>query len=274
MARIMKALTINEVSAVRRAANPAAQVLLRKADDDNGQQVEKRRSRIAPAGEGPAHNSYYLELEIMRRGIAKYPSDEPHARLWRSMSRQQQMELLAEEGRTLQQRELDTERQMKKIDSAEMFADWWSELSAEERARYRRQQADIDAQIAERERLSRAGTTTREEVAPDHPTPQPKKARGEDALRQIVKSYGVMPLAKMINQENDAHGITEVEFLMFAGEHASAKGMTLGKLLNTNSGEGAMLAKAAAICRYAGYSKQAQQNLGDARIRARAAQLG
>jgi hypothetical protein len=132
------------------------------------------------------------------------------------LSRQQQLELLAEEGRAEEEREREKQRQTQMKST---------------------------------------------------------KASG-DSLRSIVKAYGVMPLAKLINDENNALGISEAEFLVFAGEHASAKGMTLGKLLNTNSGEGAMLAKAAAICRYAGYSKQAQQNLGDARIRARAAQLG
>jgi hypothetical protein len=99
------------------------------------------------------------------------------------------------------------------------------------------------------------------------------KASG-DSLRAIVKSYGVMPLAKMIAAENDAHGISEAEFIQFVGEYAAEKGQSVGALLSAANGEGALLGKALAICRYAGYAKQAQQNLGDARIRARAAQLG
>jgi hypothetical protein len=265
MARTIKSLRIDEVSAVHRAANPGATVVMRKSDSA----VEKRRSRLAPTGEGPMHNRYALEFERVRRGTPKYPGDHLHAQVWNSFSEAEQIALLAEEGATEQQRDLDKERQMKKIDSAEMFEAWWKELSPTERARYRRQQADIDARLAEQERLSRAGTTTRAEVAPTTPSPQPKRARGEDALRQIVKSYGVMPLAKMISQENDAHGISEAEFMVFAGEYAATKNQTVGALLSAANGEGALLGKALAICRYSSYARQAESNLLAARLRQR-----
>jgi hypothetical protein len=162
-----------------------------------------------------------------------------------------------------------------KMTDDEMFQSWWKELSAAERARYRRQQADIDAQLAEEERISRAGTTTRAEVAPDHPTPQPKKARDDNAsLNSIIKQYGVCAVAKLVVDTSDAHGLGEAELMQAAGHYAASKGMSLGKLLNSDSGEGVMLAKAAAICRSAEHARQAQQNLGDARLRARAAKIG
>jgi hypothetical protein len=158
---------------------------------------------------------------------------------------------------------------IEKMTRAELFSAWWRELTEAERARHRRQQADIDAQLAEEERISRAGTTTRAEVAPSNPKPWPKQAREGDSLRKIVKVYGVMPLAGMINEENNAHGISESEFIQFVGEYAATKNQTVGALLSAANGEGALLSKALAICRYAGYAKQAESNLLAARMRQR-----
>jgi hypothetical protein len=53
----------------------------------------------------------------------------------------------------------------------DVFSVWWKQLSASDRARYRDQQRDIDEQLAEEERVSRAGTTMRAEVAPSNPRP-------------------------------------------------------------------------------------------------------
>jgi hypothetical protein len=269
MPRILHKLRIDEVSHVDRGAGEGVKVVMLKRDCD-ADLIEKRRSpRNAPSGEGPAHDEYALRFEILRRGTALRPSEELHAKVWNSMTEAEQMQLLAEEGRTLQQREFDREAQMKKIDSAEMFADWWSELSAQERDHYRRQQADIDAQIAERERLSRAGTTTRAEVAPTTPSPQPKKARDDNSLNSILKSYGVCAVAKLVVDTNDAHLISEAELVQAASHYAASKGMKLGALLSAQNGEGALLAKAASVCRRGEQARQAERNLADARLRQR-----
>jgi hypothetical protein len=143
----------------------------------------------------------------------------------------------------------------------EAFQTWWKELSPEERARYRRQQADIDSQLAEQERLSRAGTTSRAEVAPSNPSPWPKRAR--DELRNIVKECGgVSKLAKLIVSNNNSHRITESEIVELAKEELDGTGKSVGELLLTDT----TLQKACAIAREGEHVRQAQANIVDTRL--------
>src|SRR3974390_1803503 len=107
MPRIVKSLTINEVSVVRRAANQHAQVLLAKSDD-------------APQ-EGSARERFELAVQQIKRGSPGMPMKDVRAHAWNSLSDDEQIELLREE----------REENMKKLlDRAELFADWYSRLDA------------------------------------------------------------------------------------------------------------------------------------------------
>jgi hypothetical protein len=154
-----------------------------------------------------------------------------------------------------------------KMTDQELFNTWWRELTAEERARYRRQQADLDALLAEEQRVSRAGTTTPAEVAPSTPQPQPKKARddGADGYRRIIKQIGLDAFADHIISEG-TH-LTEEEFVGLVKVDAEAKGQSLGKVLSQNG----RIQKAAARCRDGEFARQAQHNVFGANMR-RAAQ--
>jgi hypothetical protein len=252
MARILTKLKIHEVSAVDRGAGEGVRVVLMKRNND------------APP-QGSVREKLQFLIEQLRRGYPDMPVRQARAEAWNALSDDEQIELLREE-----------RQNMNKLNNSEVFADWWRQLDATERARYRRQQALIDAEMDAEGTSSRDseghgggqfnGRPTSPNIAPGAPK-APVFAKGADNLRKIVKTYGIVPLAKMINEENDSHGFSEAEIMQFVGEHAAAKGMTIGKLLNSDTGEGAMLAKTLAICRYSGYAKQAQANILGARLR-------
>ena len=100
---------------------------------------------------------------------------------------------------------------MNKLDNAELFADWWRQLDASERARYRRQQAKIDAELAAE------GSGTRDDQgrggsqfngAPDYPNiaagaPKAPKFEKGDTLTSIIKQQEFIPLCIMISKSLD-----------------------------------------------------------------------
>jgi hypothetical protein len=204
--------------------------------------------------EGSALERYDFLVESIRRSEPSKPRKEVRALAWNSLSEEEQFEILRDEAN------------MNKMDYQELLGAWYKQLDASGRRRFRSQQAEIDRELAAQgkaiaETEGRGGDRfngrpTSPDIAPRAPK-APTFKNDSNNLRQIVKAYGIMPLAKMICTENDAHRVTEAEFMVFCGEHAAAKGMTLGKLLNSNTGEGALLAKAAAICRHAEYARQA-----------------
>jgi hypothetical protein len=203
--------------------------------------------------EGSARERYDFVVEQIRRGEPGKSIKEVRALAWNSLTDDEQIALLREES------------EMEKLDRSELFADWYARLDASERRRFRAQQADIDRALNDRTGVAQTegrgggpfnGHPTSPNIAPKAPR-APKFEKG-DTLRAIVKSHGLVPLCKLINDENNAFRISESDLMVLAGEHAAAQGQTLGKLLNGNSGDGQMIAKAAAICRQATYAAQAQ----------------
>jgi hypothetical protein len=155
------------------------------------------------------------------------------------------------------------------------------ELNAEDRAHYQRREALLRDQFDRWLKSTRIKTTPRDDVVATVPQNQlsveerrgygsGRRAKGDsDSLRKIVKQYGIMPLAKMIADSNDAHSVGEAELMQYAGEYAATKGISLGKLLSADTGEGALLSKAAAICRQGQYARQAQHSIEQMRARVR-----
>jgi hypothetical protein len=254
MPRILTKLKINEVSHVDRGAGEGVKVVMMKRD--------------APP-QGSVREKFLFQIEQLRRGFPDMPVRQARAEAWNALSDDEQVEILREE------------RQMNKLDNSTLFDDWWRQLDASERRRYRSQQAEIDRELAEagtggdgtsgRGGSQFNGRPTSPAIEPAGTPRAPVFEKKDHALslKSIVKRYGIAPLAKMICDENDAHGITEAEFIQFVGEYAATKGQSLGVLLSATNGEGAMLTKAAAICRYAAHARQAQENLLAARMRQR-----
>lgn len=238
MARILTKLRIDEVSSVDRGAGKGVKVVLAKRDG-------------AAPREGSAREKFENAIQQIRRGFPEMSMREARAQAWNSLSEEQQIELLREE-----------RQDMNKLDSSELFSDWWRQLSASERARYRRQQADIDAQLAEEERVSRAGTTTRAEVAPS--TPKAATRKGDDSLYKIVKDFGLERMANHVI-ENGAGGITEDALAECVKLHAEATGQPVSKIWTTDT----VLQKAAQVCRHASHDQLAQANLDAVRMRLR-----
>jgi hypothetical protein len=254
MPRILTRLKINEISSVDRGAGEGVKVVLMKRDDGDR------------PPQGSVREKYEFLIQRLSRGFPNLSAREARSEAWNALSDDEQTELLREE------------RDMKKLDYSELFETWYRQLTPEQKRSYKDRQRVIDAEMgavgtSSRDSEGRGGSKfngrpSSPNIAPNAPK-APVFAKGDDSLRKIVKTYGIVPLAKMINEENDSHGFSEAEILQFVGEHAAARGMTVGKLLNSGSGEGAMLAKTLAICRYSGYAKQAQSNILGARMRQR-----
>jgi hypothetical protein len=250
MPRILTKLKIDEVSAVSRGAGQGCTVVLAKRDDEK-------------PPEGSARELLWLAEQQIRRSEPSRSIREVRALAWQSLSDADQVRLLREES------------EMKKIDSSELLADWYSRLDASERRRYRSQQALIDAEMDAEGTSSRDseghgggqfnGRPTSPNIAPGAPK-APVFAKG-DTLRAIVKSHGLVPLCKLMNDEQNGFSVSESDLMVLAGEHAAEQGQTLGKFLNSNSGEAAIVNKAASLAREGAYARQAQANILGARLR-------
>jgi hypothetical protein len=165
------------------------------------------------------------------------------------------------------------------MSDTEWFAEWWQELDEDERREYRRLQSMLDEANAADERAAgdQTSSTPRRDVAGWDGQGELSAAersgygsgrQKRDSLAKIIKQHGLLPLAAMIVKDNDPHSVGEDELMAHAASYAASKGETLGKLLSAESGEGAVLAKAAAICRQGAYARQAQHNVVQMRVRA------
>jgi hypothetical protein len=252
MARILSKLRIDEISSVDRGAGEGVKVVLMKRD--------------APP-QGSVREKLQFLIERLRRGYPHMPLRQARSEAWNALSDDEQIELLREE-----------QQNMNKLDSSEVFADWWRQLDVSERRRYRAQQALIDAEMAA-EGSGGDGTSGRggsqfngrpssPNIAPGAPK-APTFAKGDDLLQNLFKQFGVVAVAHEVAKSGDARHISEAEMVQEISHYAATKGTTVGKLLNSNTGEANMLAKACQVCRDGARARQAERNLFDARMRHR-----
>jgi hypothetical protein len=253
MARIIKHLTVNEVSAVFRAANPGAVQVLRKSD--------------APRP-GSMQEKYQNLIERLRRGFPDMPIKQVRAEAWEELTPDDQTELLREE------------REMQKVDTSELFETWYRQLTPEQRRSYQRRQRAIDAELAAEGSSSADsegrgggqfnGRPTSPNIAPSAPK-APVFSKG-DTITSIVKQEEFIPFCMDVAKSGDAHRVTEDEIMSLASHYAAARNMSLGKFLNSDSAEARYVCKAASVCREGVRARLAERNLFDARERGRQAQ--
>jgi hypothetical protein len=164
----------------------------------------------------------------------------------------------------------DDMKGLTKVTDEEGFSSWYSSLSAEERAWYRRQVDLAEDRMAAQERANRLQTTPRRDVtsAPRQTLSQVERdgygsgRQKRDSLKKIAADFGVAAVAKHI-VDNGPHGITESDLAELVAEHAAQKSIPVAKIW----AEDAVLCRAAAICRHAAYAKQAQHDIEQARQR-------
>jgi hypothetical protein len=111
-----------------------------------------------------------------------------------------------------------------------------------------------------------------EEAAADEKREREKmryqRAKSDNTVRKVFETYGVVAVAKVLTEQGcEDLPVTEADLIQEIGHYAASKGMTVGKLLNADSGEGALLAKACQICRQHAWSKQAEKNMSITRDR-------
>jgi hypothetical protein len=265
MPRIIKRLRIDEVSAVVRAANPGATMVLRKADDaesnTNADAVPDQSNRT-PSKLDELASALMVACPEMNRQAAMFYL------------------LNTRSGHAMVARHKSDGTIMNKVDTQELFGALYSQLDASERRRWRAQQREIDALLAEQgvatpETEGRGGgrfngrTFSTPDIAPG--APRAPKFEKTDSLTAIIKQVGLMPLCKLISETGDAHRVGESELMQHASQYAAAQGTSLGKFLNSDSGEARMLCKAAEVCRRGEQARQAQRNIDETRARARGA---
>jgi hypothetical protein len=114
---------------------------------------------------------------------------------------------------------------MNKLDSAELFREYYSRLDASER----RQVAEIDRELNDRTGVAETqgrgggqfnGAPTSPNIAPR----APKAPVFEKGLNSIIKSHGVMAVAKLVVDTDNAHRMTEPELMQHAAQYAATKG--------------------------------------------------
>jgi hypothetical protein len=254
MPRILTKLKIHEISSVDRGAGEGVKVVLMKRD--------------APP-QGSVREKLQFLIEQLRRGYPDMPVRQARAEAWNALSDDEQIELLREE-----------RQNMNKLNNSEVFADWWRQLDATERARYRRQQALIDAEMDAEGTSSRDseghgggrynGKPTSPNIAPGAPK-APVFEKG-NTLTSVIKQHEFMPLCMMIAKSGDGRRIEEDEIMSLASHYAAERNMSLGKFLNSDSAEARYVCKAASVCREGVRARQAERNLANARERGQQAQ--
>jgi hypothetical protein len=236
MPRILKNIRIDEVSAVTKGAGEGTRIVLMKRDTsaDNFDEWHRQQARIADEQN---------ELHLRK-----------HARNWRSFD-----EVLAEnvaksakgdeaEGLIAEPKPVDDAI----ADSVDRRRDGIAFDVGNTRLKFPNERAlAVWLAVQERIRKSNKEDTTMTQ------TTEELDAERTAKLDEVVKAYGIMPLAKQMIAEGSSYGIAEAEFTKLATAHAQrlypdmSPAAAFEKLYSDGSEDGVILREAHSIAKAA-----------------------